>query len=72
VCSFGVVELQSASERLEYGVGSPACSGVTLARRLVRNSAMSLVASTHINIPLSKRGRGALSVPLSQGLSVLA
>jgi len=33
---------------------------------------MSLVVSMDINIALTKPGKGALPVPLSQGLSVLA
>jgi hypothetical protein len=44
------------------GSGAPTCSGVIRARRLARNSAMSLVASTESNIPRWVKWMGARGV----------
>jgi Alcohol dehydrogenase GroES-like domain len=50
-------------------VGQARCSGVILARRVVRNSAMSFEASTSETVGALDEEWGALPIPLSQGLS---
>ena len=76
VRALGIIELQSAGERLEHAVGHAA--GVAALQALVvldadpgqRGDLLAAqpVASTDINIPPPKRPRGALSIPPSQGL----
>ena len=55
----------------QHKVGSPTWSGVTFARREVRNSPRSSVASTRSRLPRPEPGKGVLSGPLSQGLPLL-